>query len=209
MRVLKPLFENNRQWASKIKASDPDFFTRLSKQQHPEYLWIGCSDSRVPANQIVDLAPGEIFVHRNIANLVIHTDLNCLSVIQYAVEVLKVKHIIVCGHYGCSGVKAAVDNHEHGLIDNWLRNIKDVYRLHQEKIDALQTEKDRLNLLCELNVVEQVANVCHTTIVQGAWKAGQELTVHGWAYSIEDGILKDLNVCVSNSIDISQTHRLK
>jgi carbonic anhydrase len=209
MRVLKPLFENNRQWASKIKESDPDFFTRLSKQQHPEYLWIGCSDSRVPANQIVDLAPGEIFVHRNIANLVIHTDLNCLSVIQYAVEVLKVKHIIVCGHYGCSGVKAAVDNHEHGLIDNWLRNIKDVYRLHQEKIDALQTEKDRLNLLCELNVVEQVANVCHTTIVQGAWKAGQELTVHGWAYSIEDGILKDLNVCVSNSIDISQTHRLK
>ena len=209
MRVLKPLFDKNRQWASKIKESDPDFFTRLSKQQHPEYLWIGCSDSRVPANQIVDLAPGEIFVHRNIANLVIHTDLNCLSVIQYAVEVLKVKHIIVCGHYGCSGVKAAVDNHEHGLIDNWLRNIKDVYRLHQEKIDALQTEKDRLNLLCELNVVEQVANVCHTTIVQGAWKAGQELTVHGWAYSIEDGILKDLNVCVSNSIDISQTHRLK
>jgi len=209
MRVLKPLFENNRQWADKIKESDPDFFTRLSKQQHPEYLWIGCSDSRVPANQIVDLAPGEIFVHRNIANLVIHTDLNCLSVIQYAVEVLKVKHIIVCGHYGCSGVKAAVDNHEHGLIDNWLRNIKDVYRLHQEKIDALQTEQDRLNLLCELNVAEQVANVCHTTIVQGAWKAGQELTVHGWAYSIEDGILKDLNVCVSNSIDISQTHRLK
>jgi len=209
MRVLKPLFERNRQWASKIKKSDPDFFTRLSKQQNPEYLWIGCSDSRVPANQIVDLAPGEIFVHRNIANLVIHTDLNCLSVIQYAVEVLKVKHIIVCGHYGCSGVKAAVDNHGHGLIDNWLRNIKDVYRLHQEKIDALQNEQDRLNLLCELNVVEQVANVCHTTIVQSAWKAGQELTVHGWAYSIEDGILKDLNVCVSNSTEISQTYRLK
>jgi carbonic anhydrase len=209
MRVLKSLFEKNRQWASKIKESDPDFFTRLSKQQHPEYLWIGCSDSRVPANQIVDLAPGEIFVHRNIANLVIHTDLNCLSVIQYAVEVLKVKHIIVCGHYGCSGVKAAVDNHEHGLIDNWLRNIKDVYSLYQEKIDALQNEQDRLNLLCELNVVEQVANVCHTTIVQSAWKAGQELTVHGWAYSIEDGILKDLNVCVSNSTEISRTHRLK
>lgn len=209
MRVLKPLFEKNRQWAGKIKESDPDFFTRLSKQQNPEYLWIGCSDSRVPANQIVDLAPGEIFVHRNIANLVIHTDLNCLSVIQYAVEVLKVKHIIVCGHYGCSGVKAAVDNHEHGLIDNWLRNIKDVYRLYQEKIDALQNELDRLNLLCEFNVIEQVANVCHTTIVQSAWKAGQELTVHGWAYSIEDGILKDLNVCVSNSTEISQIHRLK
>ena len=209
MRVLKPLFENNRQWASKIKESDPDFFTRLSKQQNPEYLWIGCSDSRVPANQIVDLAPGEIFVHRNIANLVIHTDLNCLSVIQYAVEVLKVKHIIVCGHYGCSGVKAAVDNREHGLIDNWLRNIKDVYRLHQGKIDSLQNEQDKLNLLCELNVAEQVANVCHTSIVQSAWKAGQDLTVHGWAYSIEDGILKDLNVCVSNSTEISQTHRLK
>jgi len=209
MRVLKPLFEKNRQWAGKIKESDPDFFTRLSKQQNPEYLWIGCSDSRVPANQIVDLAPGEIFVHRNIANLVIHTDLNCLSVIQYAVEVLKVKHIIVCGHYGCSGVKAAVDNHEHGLIDNWLRNIKDVYRIYQEKIDALQNELDRLNLLCEFNVIEQVANVCHTTIVQSAWKAGQELTVHGWAYSIEDGILKDLNVCVSNSTEISQIHRLK
>jgi carbonic anhydrase len=209
MRVLKTLFEKNRQWANKIKESDPGFFSRLSKQQNPEYLWIGCSDSRVPANQIVDLAPGEIFVHRNIANLVIHTDLNCLSVIQYAVEVLKVKHIIVCGHYGCSGVKAAVDNHEHGLIDNWLRNIKDVYRLHQDKIDALQNERDRLNLLCELNVVEQVANVCHTTIVQSAWKTGQELTVHGWAYSIEDGILKDLNVCASNSTDISQTHRLK
>jgi carbonic anhydrase len=209
MRVLKPLFEKNRQWASKIKESDPDFFTRLSKQQSPEYLWIGCSDSRVPANQIVDLAPGEIFVHRNIANLVIHTDLNCLSVIQYAVEVLRVKHIIVCGHYGCSGVKAAVDNREHGLIDNWLRNIKDVYRLHQGKIDSLQNEQDKLNLLCELNVAEQVANVCHTSIVQSAWKAGQELTVHGWAYSIEDGILKDLNVCVSNSTEISQTHRLK
>jgi len=209
MRDLRLLFEKNRQWASKIKESDQDFFTRLSKQQHPEYLWIGCSDSRVPANQIVDLAPGEIFVHRNIATLVIQTDLNCLSVIQYAVEVLKVKHIIVCGHYGCSGVKAAVDNHEHGLIDNWLRNIKDVYRLHQEKIDALQNQQDRLNLLCELNVIEQVANVCHTTIVQSAWKAGQELTIHGWAYSIEDGILKDLNVCVSNSTEISQTHRLK
>ena len=209
MRVLMPLFENNRQWASKIKESDPDFFTRLSKQQSPEYLWIGCSDSRVPANQIVDLAPGEIFVHRNIANLVIHTDLNCLSVIQYAVEVLRVKHIIVCGHYGCSGVKAAVDNREHGLIDNWLRNIKDVYRLHQGKIDSLQNEQDKLNLLCELNVAEQVANVCHTSIVQSAWKAGQDLTVHGWAYSIEDGILKDLNVCVSNSTEISQTHRLK
>ncbi len=209
MRVLNTLFEKNRQWANKIKESDPDFFSRLSKQQNPEYLWIGCSDSRVPANQIVDLAPGEIFVHRNIANLVIHTDLNCLSVIQYAVEVLKVKHIIVCGHYGCSGVKAALDNHEHGLIDNWLRNIQDVYRLYQEKIDALQSEQARLDLLCELNVAEQVANVCQTTIVQSAWKAGQELVVHGWAYSIEDGILKDLNVCASNSTEIPQIHRLK
>jgi carbonic anhydrase len=152
--------------------------------------------------------PGEFFVHRNIANLVIHTDLNCLSVIQYAVDNLKVKHIIVCGHYGCGGVKAAMDNKEHGLIDNWLRHIKDVYRFHQDKVDALGTEKEKLDLLCELNVIEQVYNVCHTTIVQNAWKAGQELAVHGWIYSIEDGILRDLNVCITNGDDISQTHRM-
>ncbi|MBU0729880.1 MAG: carbonate dehydratase [Proteobacteria bacterium] len=209
MRVLKHLFDNNRKWAEKVKNAAPDFFLNLSKQQNPEYLWIGCSDSRVPANEIVDMLPGEIFVHRNIANLVIHTDLNCLSVIQYAVELLNVKHIIVCGHYGCGGIRSAMDNKEHGLIDNWLRNIKDTYRYHQAKFDALQDEKEKIDLMCELNVVEQVANICHTTIVQTAWKSGQKLTVHGWIYSIEDGILKDLNVCVTGIDEIAQIHRLK
>ena len=208
MRVLKHLFDNNRSWAEEVKRSDPDFFLNLSGQQNPEYLWIGCSDSRVPANQIVDMLPGQIFVHRNLANVVVHTDLNCLSVIQYAVEVLQVKHIIVCGHYGCGGVKAAMDNKEHGLIDNWLRHIKDVYRYHEARIEALPDEQQKLNALCELNVVEQVANICHTTIVQGAWKSGQELAVHGWIYSIEDGILRDLNVCVTNPDELSHTHRL-
>ncbi len=209
MRVLKDLFEKNRNWANKIKESDPDFFTKLSQQQNPEYLWIGCSDSRVPANEIVDMLPGEIFVHRNIANVVIHTDLNCLSVIQYAVEILKVKHIVLCGHYGCGGIKAAMDNQQHGLIDNWLRNIKDIHRYHKAQIDALQTEKEKFDLLCELNVIEQVANICHTTIVQNAWKSGQPLSVHGWIYSIEDGILKDLNVCITGLAEISQIHRME
>jgi carbonic anhydrase len=209
MRILKDLFERNRNWAAKIKRNDPDFFRKLSAQQNPEILWIGCSDSRVPANEIVNLMPGEIFVHRNIANIVIHTDLNCLSVIHYAVEVLKVKHIIVCGHYGCGGIRSALDNREHGLIDNWLRHIKDVYRFHQEKIDAMENQQAKINLLCELNVIEQVANVCHTTIVQNAWKSGRDLTVHGWIYSIENGILKDLDVCISGIDEISRTHRLK
>jgi len=209
MRILKDLFDQNRNWARKITASDPDFFSKLSDQQNPEYLWIGCADSRVPANEILDMLPGRIFVHRNIANLVIHTDLNCLSVIQFAVDVLKIKHIIVCGHYGCSGIKAAMDNQEHGLIDNWLRHIKDVYRYYQEHINTLGSDQEKFNLLCELNVVEQVANVCHTTIVQNAWKAGQELTVHGWIYGVEDGILKDLDVCVTCLDEISQIHRIK
>lgn len=209
MRILKNLFDSNKKWAEKIKGEDPDFFAKLSKQQNPEYLWIGCSDSRVPANEIVDMLPGEIFVHRNIANVVIHTDLNCLSVIQYAVEVLQVKHIIVCGHYGCGGVKAAMENKEYGLIDNWLRNIRDIHRLYQEKIEAVQGEKEKFDLLCELNVVEQVANVCHTSIVQNAWKNGQDLTVHGWIYSIEDGILKDLDVCATSLDEISKIHRIK
>ncbi len=209
MRILKNLFDQNEKWAEKVKKSEPDFFLNLSKQQNPEYLWIGCSDSRVPANEIIGMQPGEVFVHRNIANLVIHTDLNCLSVLQYAVDVLKVKHIIVCGHYGCGGIKAAMENQGHGLIDNWLRNIKDIYRLYQDQIDALGNVKDKVNLLCEFNVIEQVANVCHTTIVQNAWKAGQNLAVHGWIYGIEDGILKDLNVCIKNPDEISQTHRIK
>lgn len=209
MRRLPHLFDQNRRWAEEIKKQNSDFFKELSRQQNPEYLWIGCSDSRVPANQIIGLPPGAIFVHRNIANVVVHTDLNCLSVIQYAIDVLKIEHIIVCGHYGCGGIRAAMENREHGLIDSWLRHIKDVYRYHQAKIDALPTEAERIRLLCELNVVEQVANICHTTIVQSAWKNGQELAVHGWIYSLEDGILHDLGVCVSSPEEISDTHRLK
>jgi carbonic anhydrase len=209
MQALNNLFEKNKKWAKKIRESDPDFFTNLSKQQNPEYLWIGCSDSRVPANAIVDMIPGEMFVHRNIANLVISTDLNCLSVIQYAVEVLKVKHIIVCGHYGCGGIKAAMENREYGLIDDWLRHIKNIYHYHQTKIDVIQNEKEKINLLCELNVFEQVANIGRTAIVQNAWKSGQELTVHGLIYNLEDGILKDLNVCITNSDKISQTQNIK
>ena len=209
MQVLKHIFDKNKKWAEKVKKNDPDFFTNLSKQQNPEYLWIGCADSRVPASEIVDMAPGTIFVHRNIANVVIHTDLNCLSVIQYAVDVLKVKHIIVCGHYCCGGIKAAMENECHGLIDNWLRHIKDVHRYHQDKIDAMETEKEKYDLLCELNVIEQVANICHTTIVQNAWKSGQKIAVHGWIYSIKDGLLKDMNVCITSPEEISKTHRLK
>lgn len=209
MRDLKKLFERNKIWAERLKKKDPDFFLNLSKLQNPQYLWIGCSDSRVPAVEIVDMLPGEIFVHRNIANLVVHTDLNCLSVIQYAVEVLKVKHIIVCGHYGCGGIQAAMDNKEHGLIDNWLQNIKDVHRYHQAQIDSLQNQKEKIDLLCELNIVEQVANICHTTIVQRAWRNGQDLAIHGWIYGLEDGILKDLNAYVKGSDKISQIHRIK
>jgi carbonic anhydrase len=197
MRRLKHLFDNNLTWAATIKAADPGFFTKLSKQQAPEYLWIGCSDSRVPANEIVGLLPGELFVHRNVANLVVHTDLNCLSVLEYAIRVLGVKHIIVCGHYGCGGVKAALQNEEVGLIDNWLRHIKDVFRSHRARFVGVADDRDRLNLLCELNVIEQVTNVCHSTVVQSAWKRGQDLTVHGWIYGIEDGLLRDLDVCVS------------
>jgi carbonic anhydrase len=191
------LFTNNREWAERIKAEDPNFFATLSAQQAPEYLWIGCSDSRVPANQLMGLLPGDVFVHRNVANLVVHTDFNCLSVLQYAVEVLKVKHIIVCGHYGCGGVKAAMQNQELGLIDNWLRNIKDVYFKYGEQLEAIEDEHERFDYLCELNVAEQVANVCHTTIIQNAWRKGQELAVHGWIYGIKDGLLHDLDLCIS------------
>ena len=199
MKTLKNLFDRNLAWASAIKEKDPGFFSRLSRQQSPEYLWIGCSDSRVPAIQIVDLPPGEIFVHRNIANLVVHTDLNCLSVIQFAVEVLKVKHIIVCGHYGCGGVAAAMENKEHGLIDNWLCHIQDVGRSNAKKLTGLEQER-RLDALCELNVKAQVANVRNTTVVQKAWKKGAELSVHGWIYNIENGILKDLHIEGSGSL---------
>lgn len=209
MSFDRDLFERNRKWADTIKQEDPEFFKRLSQQQSPEILWIGCSDSRVPANQLLELTPGEVFVHRNIANVVVHSDLNCLSVIQYAVEVLKVKHIIVCGHYGCGGVQAALENKEHGLIDNWLRHIKDVYRYHREELDRCDDPKQKVNRLIELNVIEQVANVCHSTIVQNAWSRDQDLTVHGWVYSIEDGILKNLDVTLSGPDEISDTHRMR
>jgi carbonic anhydrase len=197
MKTLKNLFDRNLAWATAIRENDPEFFSDLSRQQNPEYLWIGCSDSRVPANQIVNLPPGEVFVHRNIANLVIHTDLNCLSVIQFAVEVLKIKHIIVCGHYGCGGIEAAMENKEHGLIDNWLGHIKDVSRLHAEELTGLDRD-EKFDLLCELNVKEQVVNVCNTTVVQKAWREGAELSVHGWIYNIENGILKDLDTCITS-----------
>ena len=191
MKTLKPLFDRNVEWAKGIVEKDPHFFEALSNQQTPEYLWIGCSDSRVPANQIVDLPPGEVFVHRNIANVVVHTDLNCLSVIQYAVEVLKVKHIIVCGHYGCGGVAAALKDQSLGLIENWLRHIRDVIRFNSDELEGLD-EADTLNRLCELNVKEQVTNVCNTSIVLDAWKAGRELYVHGWIYDINNGLLEDI-----------------
>jgi len=191
MKTLDHIFKRNQEWAAAVNDENPDYFSDLSSQQNPEYLWIGCSDSRVPANQIIDLPPGQVFVHRNIANVVVHTDLNCLSVIQYAVEVLNVKHIIVCGHYGCGGVKAAIEGKQLGLIDNWLRHIKDVRRLHARKLEKLAGH-DELDALCELNVVEQVTNVSNTTIVQNAWKRGEELFIHGWIYNIENGLLQNL-----------------
>jgi carbonic anhydrase len=199
MDALNTLLKKNRKWAEQIECEEPGFFETLSKQQNPEYLWIGCADSRVSADAIVDLPPGEIFVHRNIANVVVHTDLNCLSVIQYAVEILKVKHIIVCGHYGCGGIQAAMEKKNHGLIDNWLRHIRDVYRFHSEQLDAIADPSLRKDRLCELNVIEQVANVCNTSMVQDAWGRGQSLTVHGWIYHLEDGLLQDLNVSATAS----------
>jgi len=192
MQTLSHLFENNKAWAGHIRQQDPDFFLKLSQQQLPSYLWIGCSDSRVPANDIVGLLPGELFVHRNVANLVVHTDLNCLSVMQFAVDILKVRHIIVCGHYGCSGVQAALRRDRLGLSDNWLRHVQDVRQKHEKHLASAGSEAS--NRLCELNVIEQVANVCLTTIARDAWERGQELTVHGWIYGLQDGILRDLNV---------------
>lgn len=208
MKKLKKIFDANKEWSTKITEHDPEFFANLAKQQTPEYLWIGCSDSRVPANQIMNLPPGEVFVHRNIANVVVHTDMNLLSVMQYAVEVLKVKHIIVCGHYGCGGVKAAMDPHEHGLIDNWLRHIRDVGRFNALKLQDLD-EDTMIDRMCELNVVEQVSNVCNTTIVQHAWKAGAELCVHGWIYDVANGILKDLDSCVDSMDQLEELNREK
>ncbi|HUH37109.1 MAG TPA: carbonate dehydratase [Spongiibacteraceae bacterium] len=208
MNSVDHLIENNRRWAEEIKQSDPQFFEKLSAQQRPEYLWIGCSDSRVPSNQIVNLMPGEVFVHRNVGNVVVHTDLNCLSVLQYAVEVLKITHVIVCGHYGCGGVKAAMDGLQHGLIDNWLRNIKDVYQRHRRKLYEIEDEQERLDRLCELNVLAQVANVSHTTIVQNAWSRGQQLTIHGWIYGVRDGLVKDLDTSIDGPDRIPAIYRM-
>ena len=198
MEDLQELLEKNRQWAEEIKASDPQFFNSLAQQQTPRYLWIGCSDSRVPATQLVGLKPGDMFVHRNVANVVVHTDFNCLSVLQFAVDVLNVSHVIVCGHYGCGGVKAAMDNLQLGLIDNWLRHVQDVMHNHNEELAAIVDEGRRLDRLCELNVSNQVLNVSKTTIVQNAWNRGQELAVHGWIYGISDGLLRDLNISIGH-----------
>lgn len=207
MNRLKELFDKNREWAEAINKEQPDFFEQLSKQQTPEYLWIGCSDSRVPANEILGLMPGEIFVHRNVANLVVHTDLNCLSVIQYAVEVLKVKHIIVCGHYGCGGVLAAVRNDKFGLIDNWLLHIQDAQEKHLEILAPLGDEQQRHQFMCELNVIEQMVNVCKTNSVVDSWKAGQDLSVHGWIYGLSDGLLHSLSDCFTGDADMMQNYQ--
>jgi carbonic anhydrase len=204
MDTLLKLFDNNREWAKEILKRDARFFEKLSGQQSPKYLWIGCSDSRVPANEIVGLLPGELFVHRNVSNLVVHTDMNCLSVMQYAVSVLKVKHIIVCGHYGCGGIVAALEERPHGLIDNWLRNVRTVYYQYEKELEAIQDPAKRIDRMCEINVVSQVYNVCNTTIVQEGWNGGQELTVHGWIYGIHDGLLRDLDVSVSSLAEMHQ-----
>lgn len=208
MKSLKDLFQNNREWAESVRSDDPGFFETLAAQQSPEYLWIGCSDSRVPANQIVGLLPGEVFVHRNVANMVVHTDFNCLTVLQYAIDILKIKHVIVVGHYNCGGVQAAYENADNGMIDNWLRNIKDVHQAHRERINELESEEDRVDLLCELNVMTQVANVCHTSIAQNAWARGQKLEVHGWIYSLKDGLLQDLGCTVSGADQIPEVYRI-
>lgn len=207
MHPLQQLFENNKRWVDGQTSQDEKFFERLSTQQSPEYMWIGCSDSRVPANEIIGLEPGEVFVHRNVGNVVVHTDMNCLSVIQFAVEVLKVKHIIVCGHYGCGGVNAAMGSQQHGLIDNWLRNIKDVYHRHQTVVDGISGEEPRRDRMCELNVKQQVENVCATTIIQNAWQRGQELAVHGWVYGVKDGLLKDLELTVNSTDQMQDIYR--
>lgn len=204
--ALDQLFSNNREWAEAMVAKDANFFKRLVSQQAPEYLWIGCSDSRVPANEIVNLLPGELFVHRNVANVVVHTDLNCLSVIQFAIDLLKVKHILVVGHYGCSGVHTAMTDRRVGLADNWLRHVKDVHQKHERYLgDAIPTPK-RQDRLCELNVIEQVVNVCETTIVQDAWSRGQDLTVHGWAYRLETGLVNDLGMSISSDEEMHRRY---
>ena len=208
MSLLDTLFANNRAWANEQTEADPEFFSRLGKQQSPDYLWRGCSDSRVPANQIINLPPGEVFVHRNIANVVVHSDLNCLSVIQFGVEVLKVKHIIVCGHYGCGGIQAALKEDNHGLINNWLEHIRDVARIYRAELDQL-TAAEQCHRLCELNVIEQVRNVCMTNTIQNAWRNNQSLAVHGWIYGIDNGLLKDLSTSVASTDQFRQRYQRK
>jgi|SRR6185437_3681331 len=204
--AIATLLEQNHSWSDRMRAADPEFFAKLSRQQAPEYLWIGCSDSRVPANEIVGLPPGELFVHRNIGNVVVHTDLNCLSVIQFSVDMLRVKHIIVVGHYGCSGVHAALARQRIGLSDNWLRHIQDVYKQHAARFEAIDDEGERRALLCELNVMEQVVHVCQTTAVADAWERGQELSVHGFIYGLHDGRLRDLGLTVAGEGALSEKH---
>ncbi len=207
MENLKHLLDNNQKWSANVREKRPTFFADLAQQQAPEYVWIGCSDSRVSASNIVGLLPGEIFVHRNLANLVIHTDMNCLSVLQFAVEVLKVKHIIVCGHYGCGGVQAALEEKRLGLIDNWLRHIQDTANLYEDSLSKIDKHEEKIDKLCELNVVEQVLNVGETSIVRDAWERGQTLTVHGWIYALKDGIIHDLDVCLENTSDMKNLRR--
>ncbi|MFA6312784.1 MAG: carbonate dehydratase [Sterolibacterium sp.] len=203
---LPHLFANNRAWAARVLDEDPEFFHRLAALQEPEYLWIGCSDSRVPANQITGLAPGEVFVHRNIANMVVHSDLNCLSVMQFAIDVLKVRHIMVVGHHGCGGVRAAFEDQRHGLVDNWLRHIRDVRDKYRSLIDASKPDR-RVDLLCEFNVIEQATNVCHTTVVQDAWERGQSLTVHGWVYDLNDGLLRETGMIAAARGQVEDARR--
>ena len=207
MRTLKELFDQNRAWARDITSREPDFFIKLSGQQTPRYLWIGCSDSRVPANEIVGLAPGELFVHRNVANVVVHTDLNCLSVLQYAIDVLRVSHVIVCGHYGCGGIQAAHQRNSLGLIDNWLRHVQDVHDRHADLISRQATDEQAVDRLCELNVIEQARNLCQTTVVRDAWNRGQELSVHSWIYSLRDGLLRDLGFLAETVEGVAEEYR--
>ncbi len=209
MKALKILFENNAEWVRSRTADDPEFFSRMTGQQLPEFLWIGCSDSRVPANEIVGLDPGRVFVHRNVANLFPHTDINSLSVLEYAIDLLKIRHVIVCGHYGCGGVKAAMEDHQLGLVDNWLRNIRDVYAQSKNELEGIEDEQERYDRLVELNVTQQVLNICHTTIVQGAWERKQPLFVHGWIYDIRTGKLKDLDCCISGVDQVDSVYRIK
>jgi carbonic anhydrase len=207
-KYYKSLLDKNKEWVANNLEKDPDFFNRLSKGQQPPILWIGCSDSRVPANEIIGAPPGEVFVHRNIANMVIHSDMSMLSVLDFAVNVLKVKHVIVCGHYGCGGVKAAMSNKQIGLIDNWIRHIKDVYRMHQDELNSISNEEERFNRFVQVNVMEQVLDVAKTSIIQNAWSNGQEIHLHGWVYDIKDGIIEDLNITLKNNSSLSEVYQL-